>query len=83
MQEDQPDCMPMPVSGVDFQIVRDGEVCWTIRALSDEARELANREFRLGHQAPEEFRIVAGYLESVAFSRYLTLRGFAVRPWTP
>ena len=67
---------------VDFQIVRDGEVCWTIRALSDEAREMAAREFKLGQQAPDAFRIVAGYLESIAFVRYLTLRGFSVRPWT-
>lgn len=44
---------------------------------------MAAREFRLGRQTPEEFRIVAGYLESVAFSRYLTLKGFSVRSWTP
>jgi hypothetical protein len=64
---------------IDFQIIRAGEVCWTIQALSAKARVIASREFTLGSQEHEEFRMMAGYVASLAFSRYLRLRGFSIR----
>ncbi len=64
---------------IDFQIIRDGKVCWTIQALSAKARAMASREFTPCRQEHEEVRFVAGYVESLAFSRYLRLRGFSVR----
>ena len=64
---------------IDSQTVRVGEVGWTIQALSAKARAMASREFTLGSQEHEEFRMMAGYVASLAFSRYLRLRGFSVR----
>jgi hypothetical protein len=40
---------------------------------------MASREFTPGSQEHEEVRIMAGYVEALAFSRYLRLRGFSVR----
>jgi hypothetical protein len=64
---------------IDFQIIRVDEVCWTIQALSAKARAMATGEFTPGSQEHEEFRIVAGYVASLAFSRYLRLKGLSVR----
>jgi hypothetical protein len=64
---------------IDFQIIQVGEVCWTIQALSAKARAMASREFTPGSQEHEEVRMMAGYVEALAFSRYLRLRGFSVR----
>jgi hypothetical protein len=64
---------------IDFQIIRVGEVCWTIQALSARARAIASREFTPSSQEHEEYRIMAGYVESLAFLRYLRLRGFSIR----
>jgi hypothetical protein len=38
---------------------------------------MASEEFKLGSQALEGFCIIAHYVEALAFSRYLNLRGLS------
>ncbi len=64
---------------IDFQIVRAGEFGWAVQALSDRARKMVAQEFNRNSQEPEEVRIVTSYVETMAVSRYLSLRGFSVR----
>jgi len=68
---------------VDFQVSRNNEAYWTIKPVSEKAKEAAVREFGLDGAAPQDSGIVVGYVKSNALLHGLRSRGFSILYYGP